>query len=261
MIVFLHIPKTAGTSFRSILENSFGVSHCHATHTKKKVFSQADLDFARKFFPRLQSIAGHNLVDPLQLSLPDPFYVTLLREPVSRVISQYQDSVLRGNNQKTFEECLRERGELENLHVKLMAGEQNLGKAKLFLEKCDMVGLTERFDLSLHVLRHLCPYPLNLNYRRKIVARDSSIRKSIEADQRLMEMASEYNRLDLELYSFAVNEVFPRLCRKAGFNPSDKVPTFESSAHKTGMKFLFGRWYNKLFRQVCKLRRQPSVVV
>jgi hypothetical protein len=80
----------------------------------------------------------------------DPFHITFLREPVSRVISQYQESVVKGTNRKSFEECLREKGNLENLHVKLIAGERNLDKAKRFIEKCNFVGLTEKFNLSLH---------------------------------------------------------------------------------------------------------------
>ena len=38
MIVFLHIPKTAGSTFQIILENTFGVSACH-TNTPSGIFS------------------------------------------------------------------------------------------------------------------------------------------------------------------------------------------------------------------------------
>ena len=40
MIVFLHIPKTAGSTFQFILENSFGCKACHTNHAKKAVFGQ-----------------------------------------------------------------------------------------------------------------------------------------------------------------------------------------------------------------------------
>jgi hypothetical protein len=254
VIIFLHIPKTAGTSLRFILENSFGVSHCHTNHTKKSVFSQADLDFAEKVFPRLRSIAGHNIIDPLQLSVASPFYITFLREPVSRVISQYQESVVRGKNKRSFEECLRENGSLENLHVKLIAGQRDLGKAKRFIEKCDFVGLTEKFDLSLHVLERLCPYKLNMNYKRRRVAKDNTIKQSLQSDNKMMEMAREYNKLDIELYAFAVNEVFPKLCSKAGFSPSDEVASYETYTNEIKLRYVSGRLYNKVFRQLCKIR-------
>ena len=54
MIVFLHIPKTAGSTFQFILENTFGVSACHTNHTKQHFFRQDDFEFARKFFPRMR---------------------------------------------------------------------------------------------------------------------------------------------------------------------------------------------------------------
>jgi len=257
MIVFCHIPKTAGSSFQFILENTFGVFACHTDHTKKPVFSQDDFDFMRKMFPGLRSIAGHNLVDPLSLSVPNPFYLTFLREPVARVFSQYQDSVLRGGNRRTFEEELLRSEGLENLHVKLMAGGRNLDRAKRFLETCSFVGLTEKFELSLQVLERLTPYPLNLNYKRRHVALGNQIKKSLENDSRLVEMTREYNKLDLELYSFAVNEIFPRICAKAGFSPADKVTSHDHYTNEIKWKFLLGHFYNMSFyRQVCKVRNK-----
>jgi len=38
MIVFLHVPKTAGSTFQFILENSLGIHACHTNHTKKRIF-------------------------------------------------------------------------------------------------------------------------------------------------------------------------------------------------------------------------------
>jgi hypothetical protein len=249
MIVFCHIPRTAGSSFQFILENSLGVFACHTSHTKRPVFTQRDLDFARKMFPGLRSIAGHNLVDPLNLSVPNPFYMTFLREPVARVFSQYQGSVLSGNR-RTFED-------LENLHVKLMAGGRNLGKAKRFLETCGFVGLTEKFELSLQVLERLGPYPLNLNYKRKNLAPDNRIKKSLENDSRLVEMTREYNKLDIELYAFAVNEIFPKMCAKAGLNPADKVASHDHYTSEIKWKYLLCHFYNMSFyRQICKVRNQ-----
>src|SRR5215471_17511562 len=98
MIVFQHIPKTGGTTFRFILENNFGISNCHSNQARKDVFTQADLNRARKIFPWMRSIGGHNLLDPVSLSMPDPFYITFLREPITRVISRYQDGATRRGN-------------------------------------------------------------------------------------------------------------------------------------------------------------------
>ncbi len=254
VIIFLHIHKTGGTSFRSILERNFGASCCHTNQTRREMFTQGDLKFVKRVFPRLRAITGHNLIDPLQLSVPDPFYATFLREPVSRTISQYQDTVLRGPNRATFEESLKTDGHLNNWQVKLMAGGENLDKAKRFLERCDFVGLTEKFNLSLQILDKLAPCPLDLHFQRLIVAKNDKIQKALLADPRMLELAREHNQLDLELYAFALNEIFPRLCQKAGVNLADKVPPYEVTTNDRWLKYKFGRVYNKVFRQIYKVR-------
>jgi Sulfotransferase family len=257
MMIFLHIPKTGGTTFQFILENSFGIYHCHLGHLGKKINDQRDMEFVRRIFPWMRSIAGESLVAPMGLSLPNPFYTTFVREPVARVFSHYQDNVLRGKSRLTFEEMLRSDEMLENIHVKLMAGSRNLDQAKFFLEKCDFVGLTERFDLSLHVLGRLSPYRLNLNYKRKLAARDNTIKKSLENDSRMVELAREYNKLDLELYAFAVNEIFPKVCAKAGFTPADKVVSCDTYTSEIKPNFLLHRLYNQtFFRNICKIYKK-----
>jgi len=257
MIVFLHVHKTAGSTFQFILENSLGIAACHTNHAKKPVFGQADLEFARKVFPGLRSIAGHNLIDPLSLSVPDPCYMTFLREPVARVFSRYQGSVVNAQNKMSFEESLRKNDDLENWHVRMMAGGRDLDKAKRFLEKCRFVGLTEKFDLSLHVLERLSPVKLNLNYNRRRVISDNSIKQALERDSRAIEMAREYNKLDLELYAFGVNEIFPKLCAQAGFKPTDKVASYDKYASEVKWKYVLSHFYNMVFyRQLCKARNK-----
>jgi hypothetical protein len=254
MIVCLHIPKTGGTSFNVILENSFGIRNCHTNQTNRSTFTQADLEFARKCYPGLRSIVGHNLVDPGQLQVPDAFFMTILREPVARVISHFQYSVQNGHNQKSFAETLRASENLENLQVKLIAGGRDLDKAKRFLERCAFVGLTEKFDLSLRVLERLSPWKLKLNYERRVVARGNEVKDSLENDQRMIELAREYNKLDIALYEFAVNEIFPRLCRKAGVDPAEQAPSYQSGRSTKCLNYQFSRVYSKLFRHLCKLR-------
>jgi Sulfotransferase family len=253
VILFLHIPKTAGTTFEFILENTFGASHCHSDHRRTKVFTQKDLQFVRKFFPRLRSLAGHNLVDPQALSVPDPCFMIFLREPIARVFSHYQDSVTRGKNRMSFEQSLRTMDELENLHVKMISGGRDLEKAKRFLEKCALVGLTEKFDLSLRLLERLSPCRLNLNYKRKVVAPDNSIKKSLENDEKMKAMAKEYNKLDIELYTFAASEIFPNLCARAGIDPSAQVKSYDNYPTEIHLRFILSRFYNQsIFREICK---------
>jgi hypothetical protein len=260
MLFFLHISKTAGSTFQFILENSLGLAHCHLGHMRKPVLDQRDLDYARKFFPAWRSIAGENLVDPLRFSVPDPFFMTFLREPVARVFSHYQDDVHRGGKTITFEQMLATDGVLENFQVKCLAGRADLGRAKQVLEKFNFVGLTEKFDLSLHVLGKLCPVRLNLNYNRKITAKDNTIKNTLAADPRIVDMVREKNQLDLALYEFAAQEIFPKFCAQAGFATTEKVASYDRYENDLHPRFLLHRLYNQtFFRQMCKLHyRRPK---
>jgi hypothetical protein len=255
MLVFLHVPKTAGSTFQFILENSFGPAACHTNHAKKKFFGADDFAFAKKVFPWLCSLAGHNLLDPLCLPIQNPFYITFLREPVARVISHYQDSVLNGDNELTFEQTLRRFQEFENCHVKHL-GNGNLDQAKRFLEQCHFVGLTERFELSLEILQRLSPCKLNLKYKRRRVAASNSLRTTVESDPRLIELAKEYNRLDLELYAFAKNEIFTRQCERVGLSYESQTRCRDLYRTELKPRFLLCQLYNMLvYRQLGKLRR------
>ena len=253
MIVFLHIQKTGGTTFQSILQKNFGASCCHSDQTRRDLFSHADLKFVKKFYPRLRAITGHNINDPLQYSIPDPFYGTFLREPIARTISSYQASVLLGTNRASFEDSLKNRKGLNNHQVHFMAGEANLDKAKRFLERCHFIGFTEKFNLSLKLFEKLAPCPLNVNYKRLNSAKNNQIQTDLNADPRMVELARNHNRLDLELYDFALSEIFPKLCQKAGINPAEKVPSYEVAEDNQRLNLLWGRFYNKVFRQIYKV--------
>jgi hypothetical protein len=172
--------------------------------------------------------------------------------------------VLRGGNKKGFEETLRNSQNLQDLQVKLIAGESNVDKAKTFLsQRCDFIGFTEKFDLSLHLFGRVCPLQLNLSYQRRVVARNDEVKKSILQDSRLVDMAREFNKLDLELYSFAMTEVFPALCEKAGVNPTAPLPKYEVQSEQGSTRQMVGRLYNKIFRQYYKMHSalwpDPSV--
>ena len=73
----------------------------------------------------------------------------------------------------------------------------------------------------------------------------------------MMELATKHNTLDMELYQFAVNEIFPKLCQKAAIDPADEVPSYEILANDLSLKYRLGRLYNKVFfRQICKVRNR-----
>ena len=209
MIIFTHIPKTAGTTLKYILRNNFGVRHIDAAKVKKDIYTEDDLNFARKIFNRPLALSGHNLIDPASnIKEPGAKIITVLRDPLTRCASNYQDEVLRGKLKLSFEDWIAKEAH-QNLSVKIISGTNDLEKAKTLLrESYHWVGITERFDESLKLLCIQINEPLNLQYRRMITAGSNEIKSSILNDPKSLELLKKHNALDQELYNYALMEIF-----------------------------------------------------
>lgn len=215
MLVFVHIEKTAGTTLKFILRNSFGIEHCDSLKTKKAIFTQEDLNFAKKVFWNIKCITGHNLVEPTEhLNEDDLSFLTFLRDPISRSASYYQDHCLRGNGRIGFEDWMKD-PKKHNMQTKRIAGEGDVEKAKKLLrDQYSFVGLTERFDESLKLLSIVCHEKLNLKYKKKLISQDNSIKNEILNNQESLELLKEANQSDIDLYDYVKSKLFPERLQK-----------------------------------------------
>ena len=97
----------------------------------------------------------------------------------------------------------------QNLSVKIISGSNDLEKAKTLLkETYCWIGITEKFDESLKMLKIIIDYPLDLQYRRMINASSNEIKKKLLSEKSSLDLLKEHNSLDQLLYDFAVKEIF-----------------------------------------------------
>ncbi len=255
MIVFSHIPKTAGTSLKYILRNTYGIQHIDSIKTNRTPFTLDDLQFAKKIFRRPKAITGHNIVDPHRnLQGIEVKLITILRDPVMRCISHYQDDVVRRGNTQTFQEWINQETN-QNLSVKIIAGSDDLSRARYLLKKkFTFTGITEKFEDSLKILKIQLNEPLNLTYARLITAKDNRIKKQLLEDNIAMRLLNKHNSLDKELYDFALNELFlPAVERHKDELGQIVIPPFidnnkKAPNHKESIR------YNKfVYRQLIKI--------
>jgi len=258
MIIFSHIPKTAGTTFKTILRNNYGSSHVEANKIKRAVYTQRDLEFAQRVFFRIRAISGHNLSDPVRnLEAGGAQMFTILRQPVMRCASHYQDNVLRQNYKMSFREWIRLEKN-QNVMVKNIAGSDDLERAKTLLKDHYLfVGFTERFEESLKLLNLLLEEPLELQYRTSIVASSNQIKKDLLQDKESVELMETHNRLDQQLYDFAMHEIYLPAQEKN----EERMKSIQVHPERVSMRCKVRHWSsvrfnNIVYRQLIKLLRK-----
>ena len=216
VLAHAHIPKTGGSTLRHVLRSSLGIRHCDVWRPRREPFGEEDLALARRAHPfGLWSISGHGLLRPsAHLPAEEVLCFTFLREPVARLLSAYQHHVRsrrrirEGRPVKSIERFLRHRTST-NRQVQFLSGGQDLEAAKRELERMFFVGLVERFDESLAGLALLSPHPLAARSAARNVSQGDGAKQAVLADPGLARRVVDANALDLELYAFARDVLYP----------------------------------------------------
>lgn len=205
-VIFLHIAKTGGSTLSNVLRRQYSPQVCY-DHVRHPGGKRPLDDLPLEDRTRLRCMLGHYFFG-IHDALPQPAaYVTMLREPVERVLSMY--SYLRTNSRKawmrnaTLAEFLERHRPATNFQTAQICGSReapNLERAKENLRSFAAVGTTERFDESLRLFQgvfgwdDVCFEPANVTPER--VRREDLKTHEIG-------MIEERNCLDAELYSLA----------------------------------------------------------
>jgi hypothetical protein len=234
ILAFVHMQKTGGTTLKHILRRSFGPSHCDILLAGDKVrtrwLTPEILKRTRWVYPRLRSISGHAVAPFGELAESGRLrFYTLLRDPIARTASNYVDQVCRGN-EMTLSAYLNLPQNRNRLTRKL-CGEENAARAIEILERrIGFVGLLERFDESLVMLRAFAGNSrLDIRYQLRNESRDSQLKKQLLADPAHREQIAAANQLDLQVYRYVVEVLYPRQVRAYGPQLAQDVIAFQSA--------------------------------
>ena len=219
ILAFCHIEKAAGTSIINVLRQLFVMHYADArplTRGHGNMFSREDFSLFGNLMPKIACIGGHSVVPYSDLAGADKKFrfVTLLRDPVSRVISHYKFWVQRMGSDLGAEEFLQH-PVANNFQVMKIAGTIDLVKAKTIIcEHFLLIGTIEKFEEFLVVLASRLGVPLTqLSYEQKNI---SDYDQVLELPVGFRERIAEINLLDRELYSWVQNELVPEYIRKYG---------------------------------------------
>lgn len=219
VLYFSHIPKTAGMTFRTIIEDQFHAEEvCPATlNAQLAEMPLEELNRYRLFRGHLGFIDIPNLLPGKRI-----IDVTFLREPIARVISHYEyirrmpgdphyplvkDMTLAeycynltvskvGKNIQTYHVAKTLQFELDDL-----TSEEILSIAKKSLDRFAFVGLVERFQDSLFLLSYIFGWKPIINTRKENAAKSQKALDQISAST--IDVIKENTALDDELYQYA----------------------------------------------------------
>lgn len=225
-LIFLHILKTGGTTLNVILESYFPLEHSFATfpnrrHPDGSLAGFRALNDMQK--ANIDLLTGH-MGFGLHEELPRPaIYITMLRDPVERVVSRYyhekrdpnshaHEFIKKGMGLAAYAQHYAEIAKMDNLQTRMIAGNWELRghgpctptmleTAKQNLQDYFVVvGLTERFDETYLLLTRYFDWPV-IPYQRHNVANNRPTAREISpTDHRVIE---SYNAFDRQLYNYA----------------------------------------------------------
>lgn len=252
MLAFVHIEKAAGTTFIHILRHNFLLKYLDARPFSWKsqgLFLARDLQIARRIVPGLCCIAGHAVKPYSDLRSHDRRikYITIFRDPCKRYVSQYQYWVDRMGKKLSFEEFL-ELDETRNFQVRKIAGSEDLDKAVSILENEMLLsGFVERYDEFLVLLQaKLGEKAFDPRYRRLNEGRSSVSAEDILNKYR--GRIEEVNGMDLQLYQFALENIYPRQVDEFQGDLQRRLQKFQEWNARTG-PVMWPRYTDFVFRK------------
>ncbi len=249
-IVFLHIPKSGGTTFKSLLYKKYGRKKSYQFNSYRifdaiEEFRKMPLHKKREY----SVIEGHfaNGIERYLCVSEAPVFITFLREPVKRVISYWKHlkrlPLLKGGfgmNYKYIKDGidLRELSleefikgdysyEIDNGQLRYLASVdgkpvsferkrcmdiQDLKRAKRNLMEKYSFGITEKYPESLLLLKEeMLRKGIDLEVEYQKKLNQSP--NKVELSKKEVELIKGRNSLDAELYEFAY-EIFHEKLRK-----------------------------------------------
>ena len=224
-LLFIHIPKTAGTSLRHELEREFPNSLLKDYGNNPET-SQVLSDIRHNGFEferyletnNIKVLTGHTRLKNNRFHFRSQNIFCFIRNPIEQVLSHYNHHTYHNNYSKGLEAFVMDK-RFQNVQSKYLAG--------LPIRQIGFIGITEQYAQSLAMINQI--YNLNLTQ----LSRNKSISNKPTLTQEALELIKLNNKTDLELYE-ATLHMFEE--RKALFMKSMPWTYGDSSIEKTHLR-------------------------
>lgn len=275
MLAYVHIFKTAGTTFTGILRRNFSIRHFDTRVVQEKpAITAAQLKRVLTFHPGIKSLAGHAVRThaDLKTGFPQIRFYTFMRDPRKRVPSSF----LFGHTHAIRREGWRPETDKDveaAFLAFLMRSQDNCcailaprgGGAEAAIEaietEMDFVGLVEHFDESLALFRNWIGRPdFDVRYRRLNVSDERAekdralgavrhyverlvgVTTALKTRQDIAELIEERQAGDIALFDHIRTNTFERMRRAYGAGPGP----FDFEDNTMAVDTVSGRLYRNL---------------
>ncbi len=203
MLLSVHIPKTAGVSFRNIIKEHFGPGYAQYYWEYTDAWGRTHPDVP----PGASCLHGHFVADQLAGRFPGANLVAWVRDPVERVASSYYHR-LRDPDPRNWISRQVHAEKLDLVEFAEIPETQNemahfMGRMRPW--DFDFIGIAEHFDESLARFCRQFGLPPQRSRRDNCNPEQACARYGIPEDQR--EKIQRLNEGDAEIYA-ACLEIF-----------------------------------------------------
>jgi hypothetical protein len=231
VIIFVHLPKAAGSTLARIIERQY--SREAVLHLRDSIHGEEILALPPAGIENLKAVFGHFYFGVHTYLSRPATYLTLLRDPVRRVISHYRfvrndpgHYLYPAARELSLGEYVTDCGQAEpnNDQTRLLAGSEYaredgtwsaemLPAAKMNLRgHFSAVGLVEEFDRSLILMKRV------FGWRHPFYVPENVSRQQMDKDllsAETMNLIRDYNQLDVQLYDYG-KQIFETQVRREG---------------------------------------------
>ena len=213
MLIFVHIPKTAGTSFKNILRLAYKNSEIividsdnwHKAGMYNEV-NRSGLPGSVQIKPGkdVKCIVGHFNADRFMDMYPDATYITWLRDPIQRLISQHNYYMRLGTR---YGEINNTQRKYDLIDLKTYCTHpRNLNSMKqqinIPLSKFKFIGIVEKYDEEVVRFKKITGIDLNNTLEHlNVNPLKKNVNEAYTIDEDLKQTLIKLHSEDYELYN------------------------------------------------------------
>jgi len=201
LVMFVHIPKTAGTSFKdaaikyvgnNLVAKHYGEGSLESTPwITENLLDEKDYSvlYRRLIAEKFQFYIGHMHAMPAALVVPIRQVATIIRNPIEQVLSHYNHYVRWLNYKGSVTDYIKSKS-FRNIQSRMLS--------PLPVSLIGFIGITEDYDNSIDIFNRMYGYKLNA-----LKSNVNTIKDLESPTEAVIALIRKNNIIDVALYDYA----------------------------------------------------------